>query len=298
MKDAEGKVAFITGGAGGVGLGMAQVFVKHGMKVVITDVRQDGLDSALARLGSSSCVHAIRLDVTDRNAFAQAAEETERVFGKVHLVCNNAGINLFVPIEKCSYNDLDWIMGVNFGGVLNGCHTFIPYLRKHGEGGHIVNTASMSAYLPSSAAVIYTAAKAGVRGLSEALRLSLYRYNIGVSCFCPGMIRKSIFQNETIRPRHLASENVAGNGEATLRARELSQQGMDPVEAGELVLAGIRRNDMYIFSHPEFKDELREIFAETLSYQPEGETPEPRLAFENNRRETLRKEKAAASGIG
>jgi NAD(P)-dependent dehydrogenase (short-subunit alcohol dehydrogenase family) len=142
MKDIEGKVAFITGGASGAGLGLAKVCSKNGMKVVIADVRRDSLDRAMSQFGGNPDVHAIVLDVTDREAFARAADETERVFGKVHVVCNNAGINLFVPIEECTYNDWDWVMGVNFGGVVNGIQTFIPRIRKHGEGGHIVNTAS------------------------------------------------------------------------------------------------------------------------------------------------------------
>jgi NADP-dependent 3-hydroxy acid dehydrogenase YdfG len=154
MKQVEGKVAFITGAANGAGFGMAQVFAKNGMKVVLADIRQDSLDRAMAHFGRNPNVHAIRLDVADRTEFARAADEAEKVFGKVHVVCNNAGINLFVPMEECTYNDWDWLMGVNFWGVVNGIQTFIPRIRKHGEGGHIVNTASMAAFLPSAAAGI------------------------------------------------------------------------------------------------------------------------------------------------
>jgi NAD(P)-dependent dehydrogenase (short-subunit alcohol dehydrogenase family) len=298
MRDVEGKVAFITGGASGGGFGMAQVFLRNGMKVVIADIRQDSLDRAMSALGRTPDVHAIRLDVSDRAAFARAADEAERVFGKVHLVCNNAGVIVFLPIEECTYNEWDWIMGVNFFGVVNGCHTFIPRIRKHGEGGHIVNTASMAAYLPSGSAGIYTAAKFGVLGLSEALRLSLYRYNIGVSCFCPGMIKSGIYESEKARPAALASENVAKAQQVAEKIGEVYKWGMEPVEVGEKVLAAIRRNDMYIFSHPEFKDELREIFEETLAAMPEGDAPPQRLNFEIGRRERLKKEKAEAGQIG
>ena len=120
MKNVEGKVAFITGGASGAGLGMAKVFVRNGIKVVIADIRQDSLDRAMDRFTDTDGIHPIRLDVTDRQAFVRAAEETESVFGKIHILCNNAGINLFVPIEECTYNDWDRVMGVNFGGVVNG----------------------------------------------------------------------------------------------------------------------------------------------------------------------------------
>jgi NAD(P)-dependent dehydrogenase (short-subunit alcohol dehydrogenase family) len=299
MKNIDGKVAFITGGANGAGFGMAQVFSKNGMKVVIADIRQDSLDRAMVHFRNNPDVHAVRLDVTDREAFARAADEAERVFGKVHVVCNNAGINLFVPIEECTYNDWDWVMGVNFGGIVNGIQTFVPRIRKHGEGGHIVNTASMAAFLPSAAAGIYTASKFGVRGLSEALRLSLYPYNIGVSVFCPGLINSVIYESEKIRPQRFASpENTAKSQQTMKLLPEIHKAGMEPEEVGEKVLAGIRRNDLYIFSHPEFKEELREIFDEVLNALPQEEAPAPRLAFEESRRAALKKAKAEANKIG
>jgi len=299
VKNIERKVAFITGGASGAGFGMAEVFAKNGMKVVIADIRQDSLDRAMSHFGNNPNIHAVRLDVMDREAFVQAADEAERVFGKVHLLCNNAGINLFLPIEECTYNDWDWIMGVNFGGVVNGIHTFVPRIRKHGEGGHIVNTASMAAFLPSALAGIYTAAKFGVRGLSESLRLSLYKYNIGVSVFCPGLINSTIYESEKIRPPQLASpESTTKNQRVMDRLPEIHKFGMEPREVGEKVLAGIRRNALYIFSHPEFKDELREIFDEAINSLPEEEVPAQRLEFEQFRRDGLKKAKAEANDIG
>jgi NAD(P)-dependent dehydrogenase (short-subunit alcohol dehydrogenase family) len=299
MKDVEGKVAFITGGANGAGFGMAQVFSRNGMKVVIADIRQDSLDRAMSHFSNNPDVHPIRLDVTDREGFAHAADEAEKVFGRVHVVCNNAGINLFVPIEECTYNDWDWVMGVNFGGVVNGIQTFVPRIRKHGDGGHIVNTASMAAFLPSAAAGIYTASKYGVLGLSEALRLSLYPYNIGVSVFCPGLINSMIYESEKVRPQQLASpENTARSQQFMDVLPKIHKAGMAPEEVGEKVLAGIRRNDLYIFSHPEFKDELREIFDEVLDSVPREEAPAERLAFEKTRRDALKKAKAEANKIG
>jgi NAD(P)-dependent dehydrogenase (short-subunit alcohol dehydrogenase family) len=299
MKNIDGKVAFITGGANGAGFGMARVFSKNGMKVVIADIRQDSLERAMAYFGKNPNVHAIRLDVTDREAFARAADEAERVFGKVHIICNNAGINLFVPVEECTYNDWDWVMGVNFGGVVNGVQTFVPRIRSHGEGGHIVNTASMAAFLPSAAAGTYTASKFAVRGLTEALRISLYRYNIGVSVFCPGLINSAIYESERTRPRRFASpENTAKSQQTMNLLPEIHKAGMEPEEVGEKVLAGIRQNALYIFSHPEFKDELREIFDEVLNSLPDEEAPAQRLAFEQGRRDALKKAKAEANKIG
>jgi len=295
MKNIEGKVAFITGGASGAGLGMAKVFVRNGMKVVIADIRQDSLDQAMTGFRDDKNVHAICFDVTDRQAFARAADEAERVFGKVHVLCNNAGVNLFVPIEECTYNDWDWVMGVNFGGVVNGVQTFVPRIGKHGEGGHIVNTASMAAFLPSAEAGIYTASKFAVRGLSEALRLSLYRYHIGVSVFCPGLINSAIYESEKTRPAHLAvPENTAKSQKTMELLPKIHQAGMDPEEAGEKVLEGIRKNSLYIFSHPEFREELSEIFDEIIDSLPPGEAPAPRLEFERSRRQRLMQAKAQA----
>jgi NADP-dependent 3-hydroxy acid dehydrogenase YdfG len=298
MENVEGKVAFITGGASGAGFGMAQTFVKNGMKAVIADIRQDNLDRAMSVFRHNPNVHAVRLDVTDREAFARAANEAEKVFGNVHILCNNAGVNLFVPIEECTYNDLDWIMSVNFGGVVNGVVTFVPRIRKHGEGGHIVNTASMAAYLPAPIAGIYTASKFAVRGLSEALRLSLFQYNIGVSVFCPGLINSSIYESEKIRPQNLASPEIAAKNQIFMDALpEVHKFGMAPQEVGEKVLVGIRKNDLYIFSHPEFKEELKEIFDEVLNALPEEDAPLKRAEFERTRRENLKDLKTAANKI-
>src|SRR5262249_4027692 len=150
MKDFEGKVAFITGGASGIGFGMARTFLKAGMKVVIADNNDRNLAEAREYLKGNNKVHFIKVDVTDREAMARAADETERVFGKVHIVCNNAGINLFNDIGEATYDDWDWILGVNLGGVVNGVRTFVPRIKSHGEGGHVINTASMAAFISSA----------------------------------------------------------------------------------------------------------------------------------------------------
>ena len=142
MRDVAGKVAFVTGGASGVGLGMATAFSGAGMKVAIADIRRDEVDAAAGQLGGD--VHPIRVDVTDRDALAAAADEVEQVFGKVHVVCNNAGINLFNDIGEATYQDWDGVLGVNLQGVINGVVTFVPRIRAHGEGGHLVNTGSMA----------------------------------------------------------------------------------------------------------------------------------------------------------
>ena len=203
MRDVEGKVAFITGGGSGVGLGLARAFVAAGMKVAIADVRADHLEEATAALGDD--VLAIRLDVTDREAFARAADETERALGNVHVLCNNAGVNLFNDIADATYQDWDWVLGVNLGGVVNGIVTFVPRIKAHGDGGHVVNTASMAAFVAGPGAGIYTTAKFGVHGLSDALRWSLLPHGIGVSMVCPGLVKSKIYESDLIRPAELST---------------------------------------------------------------------------------------------
>jgi len=287
MEHTEGKTAFITGGASGVGLGMAKVFAKAGMQVVIADIRQDHLDDAMAFFSETNFrVHPIRLDVTDRAAFASAADEAERVFGKVQIVCNNAGINMFAPMDESTYDDWDWILGVNLGGVINGVQTFVPRLKAQG-GGHIVNTASMAAFITGPGAGIYTVSKFGVRGLSECLRWNLAPYNIGVSVLCPGLVNTNIHESEAVRPEKFAQHIGPIDQEFMAKLPELHKAGMDPVTVGERVLAAIRSNDLYIFPHPEFRAELREIFDDVLSALPHDPVDPRRLAVEERRREIV-----------
>jgi NAD(P)-dependent dehydrogenase (short-subunit alcohol dehydrogenase family) len=292
MKDLAGRVAFITGGASGIGLGMARVFAREGMKVVIADIRQDRLDEAVGVLQQARApVHAVRVDVADRAALARAADEAERVFGKVHVVCNNAGVNFFAPIDECTYQDWDWLLGVNLGGVVNGVQTFVPRIKAHGEGGHIVNTGSMASFIAGPSAGIYTTSKFAVRGLTESLRWALAPVGIGVSLLCPGLVNTQIHHSAEIRPERLARETGRQDPAVVARVAELQQYGMDPLEVAERVLRGIRNNDLFIFPHPEFREELQEIFNEILSALPDdtGGADPRRLAFENRRRSSLKK---------
>ncbi len=218
MKVVAGKTAIITGGASGIGLGMAQAFVKAGMNVVLADLRQDHIDSALAEFERAGCraqVHAIRLDVTDRAAMTAAAAEAERRFGKLHILANNAGVGIQGPFQGITLADWDFGLAVNLGGVVNGLQTFLPRIRAHGEGGHIINTASLAALVPMPAQfVIYQTAKAAVVTLSECIREELGRENIGVSVLCPGPVRTNIHELAKNRPPQF------GVGEAFRAAAE------------------------------------------------------------------------------
>ena len=277
MKELRSKVAFITGGGSGIGLGIAGAFVNAGMKAVLADLRQDHLDTALAEFrqkGQSQSVHAIQLDVTDRTAMAAAADETERKFGKVHVLVNNAGVGIQGPFKGITFADWDFGMAVNLGGVINGLQTFLPRIRAHGEGGHVVNTASLAALVPMPAPyVTYVAAKAAVVAISETIRGELMQENIGVSVLCPGPIRTNIGELAKNRPAKF------GVGDAFRAAEEAGATHvpfpsmMEPVEAGELVLKAVRNDELYIITHGEWRPMAEARHAAIIAAMPEKLDP-------------------------
>ena len=271
MEHVEGKVAFITGGASGIGLGLAKVLVRAGARVVMADLRQDHLDAAaewFAAQGQKDSALGIKLDVSDREAYAAAAEQSLRAFGKVHILVNNAGIGISGSIKDTKFDDWDWGLGVMLGGVINGIVTFLPYLLAHGEGGHIVNTSSMAALIPVKNFPIYGTAKMAMIGLSECLRSDLAEDNIGASAFCPGPVQTNIRESARTRPEKYRHNSGLAAHEQRLEARPNNPLWMDPVECGERILQGIRRNDLYIFTHPEFKDGVADHLEAILAAFP------------------------------
>ena len=296
MIEIAGRTAFVTGGASGIGLGIARKLLDAGAKVAIADIRQDHLDTALGSLDDRAAI-GLKLDVADRAGFAAAADEAEARLGPVSIVCNNAGVNLFAPIDECSYDDWDWLLGVNLHGVINGCQTFVPRLKARGAGGQIINTASMAAFLAGPSAGIYTATKFAVRGMTESLRWSLAPHGIGVSCLCPGLVKSAIYESDLVRPDALKGEASEADREFMARLAQLHQAGMDPEEVAERVIEGIRANRLYIFPHAEFRDELKELFDEILDAIPEPGAADPRrLAFEAGRRQSYATARRTAGG--
>jgi NAD(P)-dependent dehydrogenase (short-subunit alcohol dehydrogenase family) len=277
MQHVEGKVAFITGGASGIGLGIAGAFLEAGMKVVIADLRQDHINTALASLGPSGkahALHAIRLDVTDRAAMAAAADETERVFGKLHVLVNNAGVGIQGPFKGITYADWDFGLGVNLGGVINGIQTFLPRMRAHQEGGHIVNTASLAALVPMpSAFVVYVAAKAAVVTISETIRGDLANENIGVSVLCPGPVRTNIHELSKNRPPQFGVGDAYRRAEEAGATRVPFPSMMEPEQVGALVLNAVRNNDFYIITHGEWRPHAAARHAALLAAMPEKLDP-------------------------
>jgi NAD(P)-dependent dehydrogenase (short-subunit alcohol dehydrogenase family) len=287
MQDVVGKVAFITGGASGIGLGIARAFADAGMKVVITYRTPKHLEEALQDLKPvADRVHAIRVDVTDRHGMEQAAEETVRVFGKVHVLVNNAGIVTFGPLSEASYEDWDWTMGVNLTGVFNGVHAFLPRLQAHGEGGQIITASSSAGLFAIPNLGAYVASKFAVLGLMETLRMELAETNIGVLVYCPGFVITRIAEARRNRSGSLATSNLppdiatqAEKPEASARDEESS---MDPLELGRLVLRGMQSNDLYILTHAEFEPIMRER-AEALLASIPRDVPQPDLRIAASR---------------
>lgn len=291
-RDFTGKTAFITGGVNGIGFGIARAFALAGMDLILTYRKDEDRDDAARWLADNGLAPArfVRLDVTDRARFAQVAAEV----GKVHVLVNNAGVSVFGPTDEASYDDYDWIMGVNFGGVVNGLVSFLPGMKAHGEGGHVVNVASMAAYLSGPQAGIYTASKFAVRGLTECLRYNLAPHGIGVSLMCPGLTRTNAWTSALKRP-----DSFAESGFKPADATELEQfgtafeLGMDPLEVGQKTLAGMIENRGLILTHGEFADDFEEIYRTSLAALPQEVIPEGRLHIEALRRAA---KKAAAEG--
>ncbi len=253
MTSIRDKTAFITGGASGIGLGLAEVFARAGANVVIADVEAAALERAEQHLkAQGAVVLALQLDVTDRGAFAAARDAAIERFGAVHLLFNNAGVNVPGPLDQVGYADWDWVMGVNLGGVINGVTTFLPELMRHGSEAHVVNTASVGGLVGMRGLGIYNASKFAVVGLSEALRADMVACGVGVSLLCPGVVATALTTSERNRPAALG-------GGASEAAEPAEQSGaapagvMSPMTLALMVQEAVEAGQFFISSHPEFR---------------------------------------------
>ncbi|MFC7048775.1 SDR family oxidoreductase [Emcibacter nanhaiensis] len=254
MQNLSGKTAFITGGASGIGLGIAKALLSRGMNLVIADIRDDHLEDAQKELNSPDKVLALKLDVTDRAAFKAAADAAEERFGKIHILVNNAGVAVVGPVEQASYDDWDWTMGVNLDGTINGVVTMLPRILAHGEGGHIVNTASMSGFLPHPGTVIYTTSKAAVIGMAEAMRAELEGRGVIVSAFCPGPVQSNIAEAGKTRPDSMSDTGYAESDKRRQQGGDFFHLYKTKEEIGERVAQGIENDELYILTHSEFTE--------------------------------------------
>jgi NAD(P)-dependent dehydrogenase (short-subunit alcohol dehydrogenase family) len=256
MKDFRGKTAFITGGASGIGFGMARAFGREGMNVVIADIDEKTAKAAVERLASEQIkAHPVIVDVAERGSVRAAALDAVAAFGKVHVLCNNAGIAVGGPIGTVKEKDWDWILDVNLKGVVYGTEVFTPLIRSHGEGGHIVNTASLAGMICGPGMEAYSATKFAVVGMSEGWAAQLAPDNIGVSVLCPGFVRTKIYDSGRNR-----QDKYGGHGEVNTGVAATQEQtaqavlnGIDPDIVGARVVEAMKAGELYIFTHPNFR---------------------------------------------
>jgi len=250
MKDISGKTAIVTGAASGIGLGIATALAEAGANVVMADIQKAAVEQAADALaGTNKRVMAVEIDVTQEQSVLDALAEAESNFGKLHIACNNAG----VPMHGTGLVDVppeDWafVIGVNVWGIIYGIRHFVPAIRKHGEEGHIVNTASIAGFQNrrGTGQAPYSMSKYAALSLSEALEHELDGTNIGVSVLCPGPIATNIAHGARNRPAHMGGPQASASDEAVL-AERLATQGLDPMQAGERVVDAIRDNTFYAF---------------------------------------------------
>lgn len=248
MTEIIGKLAVVTGGASGIGRGIAEQLIEEGAQVVIADIDLDLVETVAAEIGASGVV----LDVSDAAAVSALAKATVEKYGRVDIIVNNAGVGPSAPISELTLDDWHWIMNVNLFGVINGVHAFLPILMDNPEGGHIVNTASMSIFSPLSGLGAYGASKAGVAALSEVLSMELEDQDslVKVTVMPPGPVLSNINRSLIHRPKDQTGKLVdvdltAEDGAASLR-------WIKPREAGRIVTRAIRNNDFWALTHPEW----------------------------------------------
>jgi NAD(P)-dependent dehydrogenase (short-subunit alcohol dehydrogenase family) len=271
VRNLAGKTAFVTGGASGIGAGMATVFRSEGVRVVIADIAGIELVDPDPDPDAGDTLRVV-VDVTDRQSVADGVAAAIDRFGAIDIVCANAGIGGGgAAVADPSYDGWERVMAVNLDGVVNTVKATVPAMRERGAGGHVVITSSVAGItaLPFEHGA-YTTSKFAVRGLGESLRLSLAEAGIGVSILCPG----------------LTDTGILGGGDEETVEFERIEGAMDPIEVGRAVVRGIRENAPYIFTHAEFADEFRSLFDELVDAVPRDQAvPHDRARFEQNRRD-------------
>ena len=283
MQDLAGKVAFITGGANGIGFGMVRAFLSEGMKVVIADWSGPNLEKAKAALKGGNAVAFVRTNVADRSDLQSAVDEALSVFGKIHVLCNNAGVNGGGTADDPDFDAWDKAMAVNLGGVINGSKLIVPIIKAQGEGGHVVCTSSMAGVVPLPGLAAYSTAKYAVRGFAESLRMQLAPLGIGVSCLFPGATRTGMLFAPEDKPEEAIDE--AGATEFQKALWDAARSAIDPLDTGRAVVEAIKENRFHIFTNREFLAEVMERNRDMEAAFPEQDPPPGRVRFETLRAE-------------
>jgi NAD(P)-dependent dehydrogenase (short-subunit alcohol dehydrogenase family) len=266
MRDFAGKAAFVTGGASGIGFALGRAFAQAGMKVMLADIEAEALAAAVKSLAvSGPDIRGVACDVADPASVEHAAKTSFDAFGKVHVVCNNAGVAAAGGIDNISLDNWRWVLDVNLMGVLHGIRSFLPHIRAHGEGGHIVNTASMAGMTGGLGFSPYTASKFAVVGMSEGLAVQLKPFGIGVSVLCPSYVRTGIGESGRNRPeRYGTAATLDPASPAAVMVAEIARRleaGLEPDAVAARVLDAIKGDELYVFTHPDSRKAVDERFA-------------------------------------
>lgn len=253
MTQIAGKVAFITGGASGLGLAMAKDFAAKGAKIMLADRNAEGLEAAVADLKSGGAdVASVVCDVTDAEQIKSAADATIDRFGKVHIVANNAGVAIGGQPGAIELKDWRWIVDINLMGVAYGVEIFTPLIESHGEGGHFINTASMAGHVAAPGMGPYNATKYAVVGYSEALKLELAPRGIGVSILCPAWVKTNIHNTGFDKPSGGPTQAEAANDPQYKQMQAVIEGGLDANLVAGWVSDCVEADRLYIFTHPDF----------------------------------------------
>ena len=264
MQDFNGKTAFITGGASGIGLGLAEAFLAVGMNVVLADIEAAALAAAQHTLERfDNRVTTVICDTASRKAVIDARDRAIATYGRVHVLCNNAGVGGGGMVDQVAPAAWNWVLGVNLMGVIHGLTEFIPHMKAHGEPCHIINTASMAGMNGVAGMGPYCASKFAVVSLSETLAGELAATNIGVSVLCPGWVATRIGESRRNAPGDLPPPPLPGPMMAARAAEvgKLIADGMSAAEVAARVMQAIRDNDLYIFTHPDMRPSVDTRFA-------------------------------------
>jgi NAD(P)-dependent dehydrogenase (short-subunit alcohol dehydrogenase family) len=269
MDQFKGKTAFVTGGASGIGLALCRAFGQRGMNVAIADVEAAACAQAVETLRREGVrVIGTECDVSDRASLSQAAARAFAEFGKVHILCNNAGVSRAGPIEGIAGSDWDWVIGVNLKGLIHGLQVFLPHMKAHGEPGHIVNTASMNGVAGAALAGPYCATKFATVGISEVLAAELEGSPIGVSVLCPSWVKTRMLDNGRNRPAQFGGPIVldtdGGNAERNKKYAQALESGLDPAYVAKLVLDAIAARRLYVFTHADRRPDVEQRFGRMM----------------------------------
>jgi NAD(P)-dependent dehydrogenase (short-subunit alcohol dehydrogenase family) len=265
MDRLEGKTAFVTGGASGIGLALCRAFGQRGMNVAFADVEAAACAQAVETLRREAIrVIGLTCDVSNRNSLAEAAAKAFSEFGHVHILCNNAGVSRAGPIEGIAASDWDWVIGVNQKGLVHGLQIFLPHMKAHGEQGHIVNTASMNGVAGAPLAGPYCTTKFATVGISEVLAAELEDSPIGVSVLCPSWVKTRMLDNGRNRPVRfggpIALDTDGRNAERNRRYASALESGLDPADVAKLVCEAIQARRLYVFTHADRRTDVERRF--------------------------------------